>query len=145
MSAPSSLCSFITPAKTQGTDAAATTAPDIKATLLAEEQQVQWDAEDPMKALEEANRKREDLTKKWQDVQVAWEKREAELREVDVKVRGKLLTNAVVAEVQRQLMHQADKAKLVAEKLQAEQDVSWSPRKVRMKLGVSVFLFLFIA
>ena len=64
MSAPSSLRSFITPAKTQGMDAAATTAPDIKVTLLAEEQQVQRDADDLMKALKEANHKREDLAKK---------------------------------------------------------------------------------
>ena len=64
MSAPSSLCLFITPVKMQGTDVAATTAPNIEATLLAEEQQVQRDADDLVKALEEANRKHEDLTKK---------------------------------------------------------------------------------
>ena len=100
MSAPSSLRSFLTPAKTQGTDAAVTTAPDIEATLLAEEQQVQWDVEDLVKALEEANRKREDLVKKRWDTQVVREKCEAEQHEADVKVRGKLLANAAVAEVQ---------------------------------------------
>ena len=42
----------------------AATAPDIEATLLTEEQQVQRDAEDLVKALEEANRKRKDLVKK---------------------------------------------------------------------------------
>ena len=145
MSAPSSLRSFLAPVKTQGADAAATTAPDIKATLLTEEQQVQRDAEDLVKALEEANRKREDLAKKWWDAQVAREKREAEQREVDAKVRGKLLANAAVAEVQCRFVCQADKARLAAEKLQAEWDVSRSPRKVQMRLGVSAFFSLIIA
>ena len=72
MSAPSSLRSFLAPAKTQGVDVAATTAPDIEATLLAEEQQVQRDAEDLVKALEEANCKHEDLVKKRWDAQAAW-------------------------------------------------------------------------
>ena len=139
MSAPSSLRSFLAPAKTQGVDAGATTAPNIEATLLAEEQQVERDAEDLVKALEEANRKCEDLAKKWWDAQVTWEKREAEQHEVDAKMRGKLLANAVVAEVRCQFVRQADKARLVAEKLQVEQDVARSPRKVRMRLGVSVF------
>ena len=125
--------------------AAATTAPDIAATLLAEEQQVQRDTEDLVKALEEANRKREDLAKKRRDAQVAWEKREAEQREAELKVRGKLLANAAVAEVWRQFVHQVDKVRLAVEKLQAEQDVSRSPRKVRMRLGVSAFFSLIIA
>ena len=145
MSAPSSLRLFITPVKTQGTDAAATTAPDIEATLLAEEQQVQQDTDDLVKALEEANHKREDLVKKRWDVQVAREKCEAEQREADTKVRGKLLANAAVAEVRCRFVRQADKARLVAEKLQVERDMSRSPRKVWMKLGVSVSLFLVIA
>ena len=145
MSAPSSLCSFLTPAKTQGTDTAVTTAPDIEATLLAEEQQVQRDTEELVKALEEANCKCEDLAKKWWDVQVAQEKREAKQHEADAKVRGKLLANAVVAEVRRRFMHQADKARLAAVKLQAERDASRSPRKVWMRLGVSAFVFLVIA
>ena len=145
MSAPSSLHSFLAPAKTQGADAAATTAPDIEATLLAEEQQVQRDVEDLMKALEEANRKHEDLAKKWRDAQVVQEKREAEQHEVDAKVRGKLLANAAVAEVQRWFVRQADKARLVAEKLQAEWDAAQSPRKVQMRLGVSAFFSLVIA
>ena len=145
MSAPSSLRSFLTPAKTQGADAAVTTAPNIEATLLAEEQQVQQDAEDLVKALEEANCKREDLAKKRRDTQVAWEKCEAEQHEADAKVRGKLLTNAVVAEVWCRFMCQADKARLAAEKLQAEQDASRSPRKVQMRLGVSAFFSLVIA
>ena len=145
MSAPSSLCSFLTPAKTQGVDVAVTTAPDIEATLLAKEQQVQWDAEDLVKALEEANCKREDLAKKRQDVQVTWEKHEAKQREADAKVRGKLLTNAAVAEVWRRFVHQADKARLAAVKLQVERDASRSPRKVWMRLGVSAFVFLVIA
>ena len=126
-------------------DVAVTTAPNIEATLLAEEQQVQRDAEDLVKALEEANCKREDLAKKWRDAQVTREKCEAEQHEADVKVRGKLLANAAVAEVRRQFMRQADKARLATEKLQAEQDASWSPCKVRMRLGVSAFLFLVIA
>ena len=145
MSAPSSLCSFMTPAKAQGTDAAVTTAPDIEATLLAEEQQVQWDVEDLVKAFEEANCKCEDLTKKQRDAQVAWEKCEAEQHKADVKVRGKLLANAAVAEVWCRFVRQVDKARLAAEKLQAEQDVSQSPRKVRMRLGVSAFFSLVIA
>ena len=117
----------------------------IEATLLAEEQQVQQDVEDLVKAHEEANCKCEDLAKKWRDAQVAWEKCEAEQCEADAKVRGKLLTNAVVAEVWRRFVCQAEKARLMAEKLQAERDASRSPHKVWMKLGVSVFLFLFIA
>ena len=125
-------------------DVAATTAPDIEATLLAEEQQVQRDAEDLVKALEEANCKREDLAKKRQDVQVAREKREAEQREADAKGRGKLLTNAVVAEVRRRFVHQADKVRLAVEKLQAERDVSQLPRKVQMRLGASAFFSLVI-
>ena len=145
MSAPSSLRSFMTPAKTQGTDAAVTTAPDIEATLLAEEQQVQQDAEDLVKALEKANRKHEDLAKKRRDAQVAREKHEAEQHEADAKVRGKLLANAVVAEVRCRFVYQADKARLAAEKLQAERDALRSPHKVRMRLGVSAFLFLVIA
>ena len=131
----------MTPAKTQGTDAALTTAPNIEATLLTEEQQVQWDAEDLVKALKEANRKREDLAKKRWDAQVAREKREAEQREADMKVRGKLLANAAVAEVWRRFVRQVDKARLVAEKLQAEWDALRSLHKVRMRLGVSVSFF----
>ena len=145
MSAPSSLHSFLAPAKTQGADAAATTAPDIEATLLAEEQQVQRDAEDLMMALEEANRKCEDLVKKRRDAQATWEKCEAEQRKVDAKVRGKLLANAVVAEVRHQFVCQVDKARLAEEKLQAERDASRSPRKVWMRLGVSAFSSLVIA
>ena len=131
----------MTPAKTQGADTAVTTAPDIEVTLLAEEQQVQRDADNLVKALEEANRKREDLAKKWRDVQVTRGKRKAEQHEADAKVRGKLLANAVVAEVRRRFVRQADKARLVAEKLQAERDVLRSPCKVWMRLGVSVSFF----
>ena len=60
---------------------------------------------------------------------------------MDAKVRGKLLANAVVAEVRRRFMRQADKARLAAEKLQAEWDASRLPRKVRMRLGVSASFF----
>ena len=74
-----------------------------------------------------------------------WEKREADQCEADTKVRGKLLANAAVAEVRRWFVHQADKARLAAEKLQAEQDASQLPHKVRMKLGVSNSPFFFIA
>ena len=145
MSAPSSLRSFLAPAKTQGADVAATTAPDIEAMLLAEEQEVQRDAEDLVKALEEANCKRKDLAKKRRDAQAVWEKCEAEQCEADAKVRGKLLANAAVAEVWRRFVRQVDKARLAAEKLQAEQDASRSPRKVWMRLGVSAFFSLVIA
>ena len=143
--APSSLRSFLAPAKTQGADAGAATAPDIDAMLLAKEQQVQRDAEDLMKALEEANHKREDLAKKRRDAQVAQEKCEAEQREADAKVRGKLLANAAVAEVRRQFVRQVDKVRLVAEKLQAEWDASRSLRKVQMRLGVGALFSLIIA
>ena len=139
MSAPSSLRSLVTPAGTQGADAAAVTAPDIEATLLAEEQQAQQDADNLMKALEEAKRKCEDLANKRRDAQVAREKRKVEKREADAKVRGRLLANAVVAEVRRRFSRQAEKARMVAEKLQAEREAAQSPRKVRMKLGVSIF------
>ena len=53
-------------------------------------------------------------------------------------MRGKLLTNAAVAEVQRRFLCQAEKARMAAEKLQAEWEVAQSPRKVWMKLGVSI-------
>ena len=75
----------------------------------------------------------------------AQEKCEAKQRKADAKVRGKLLANAVVAEVRRRFVHQADKARLAVEKLQAEQDASRPPRKVRMRLGVSAFFSLVIA
>ena len=78
-------------------------------------------------------------------MQAAQEKHEAGQRKVDAKVRGKLLTNAAVAEVRRQFMRKADKARLAAEKLQMELEELRSPRKVRMKLGVSAFPMLFIA
>ena len=126
-------------------DMAAITALDIEVTLLTKEQQVQWDMDDLMKALEEANRKCENLAKKRQDAQVAREKRKADQREVDAKVRGKLLAIAAVAEVQRRFLCQADKVWLVAEKLQVEREPSRSPHKMWMKLGVSVSLFPFIA
>ena len=139
MFAPSPLPSSITPAGTQGADAAAVTAPDIEVTLLAEEQQAQRDADDLVRALEEAKRKREDLANKRRDAQVAWEKREADQREADAKVRGRLLANAAVAEVWRRFLRQAEKARMAAEKLQAEREAAQSPRKVQMKLGVSIF------
>ena len=124
-----------TPAGTQGANAAAVTAPDIEAMLLAEEQQVQQDTDGLVKALEEANRKRVDLANKRRDAQVTWEKHEA-----DAKVRGKLLANAVVAEVRCQFLRQADKARLAAEKLQVEREAMQTPRKVHMRLGVSFLL-----
>ena len=146
MSSPSSsLRSFITPAGTQGANAAAATAPNIEATLLAEEQQAQRDTDDLVKVLEDVNHKREELANKRQDAQAAWEKREADQHEADAKVRGKLLANAVVAEVRRRFVRQADKARLVAEKLQAEWEASQLPRKVQMRLGVSDSFFLFTA
>ena len=55
MSPPLSLRSFIAPANMQGKIAAAVTTPNLENTLLAKEQQVQWDADDLVKALEEAN------------------------------------------------------------------------------------------
>ena len=55
-------------------------------------------------------------------------------------MRGKLLANAAVAEVQRRFLRQADKARLAVEKLQAEWEAMQTPRKVRMRLGVSFLL-----
>ena len=78
-------------------------------------------------------------------MQAAWEKREVDQREADAKVRGKLLANAVVAEVRHWVVHQVDKAMLAAERLQTEREASWSPCKVQMKLGVSSFPSFFIA
>ena len=85
-------------------DAEAVTAPNIEESLLTEEQQAQRDTDSLVKALEEANRKRVVLANKRRDTQVAREKREAEQREADVKVRGKLLANAAVAEVRRRFL-----------------------------------------
>ena len=59
-----------------------------------------------------------------------------------MKVRGRLLANTVMAEVQRQVMCQVEKARLVAEKLQMEREVSRLPWKVQMRLGVSFPFFL---
>ena len=107
--------------------------------MLVEEQQVQWDTDDLVRALKEAKRKCEDLANKRRDAQVAREKREADQREADAKVRGRLLANAVVAEVRRWFLHQAEKARMAAEKLQEEREAAQSPCKVQMKLGVSIF------
>ena len=53
-------------------------------------------------------------------------------------MRGRLLANAAVAEVRRRFLRQAEKARMAAEKLQAEREAAQSPCKVRMKLGVSI-------
>ena len=53
-------------------------------------------------------------------------------------VTGRLLTNAAVAEVRRRFLRQAEKARMAAERLQVEREVAQSPRKVRMRLGVSI-------
>ena len=66
MSAPSSLCSFMTPADTQGMNTAAGTAPNIKTMLCAKEEQAQQDADAPMKPLKEANCKCKELAGKRQ-------------------------------------------------------------------------------
>ena len=105
-----------------------------------EEQQAQRDAEDLVRALEEAKLKRDDLANKRRDAQAAREKRKADQREADAKVRGRLLANAVVAEVRRRFLRQVEKARLAAEKLQTEREAAQSPRKVRMRLGVSASL-----
>ena len=54
-------------------------------------------------------------------------------------MRGRLLANAAVAEVQHWYMYQANKVRLAVEKLRMEQEASQSPWKVRMRLGVSLF------
>ena len=66
------------------------------------------------------------------------EKHEVERHEVDAKVRGRLLANAAVAEVRCRFLRQAEKARMAAERLQVEREVAQSPRKVRMRLGVSI-------
>ena len=144
MSAPSSLCSCMTPANTQDVNMAAVTMPDIEMTLLTEEEQAQQDADALIKALEEANHKHEELAGKRCDAQAAQEKCKVEQHEADMKMRGKLLANAAVAEVRCQFMCQVEKARLAVEKLQMEWEASWLPQKVRMHLGVS-FFFFFIA
>ena len=120
------------PAGMQGVNVAAVTAPDIKTALLTEEEQAQWDADALVKALEEANHKHEELANKRHDAQATWEKCEADQCEVDVKVRGRLLVNAAVAEVQQWYVLQVNKARLAAEKLCTEREVSQSPWKVQM-------------
>ena len=130
------------PVNKQGANTAAGTIPDIEMSLLAEEQQAQWETDNLLKVLEEANRKCKDLVNKRCDVQAAWEKHEADQREADAKVRGKLLADAAVAEVWRQFVCQVEKARLAAEKLQTEQEVLQLPRKVRMHLGVSFLSLL---
>ena len=64
---------------------------------------------------------------------------------MDVRVRGRLLANAAVAEVQCRYMCQEGKVRLAVEKLQTEREVSQLPQKVQMQLGVSFFPFFFIA
>ena len=59
-----------------------------------------------------------------------------------MKVRGRLLANAAVAEVRHRYVRQADKVRLAAEKLQMEQEASQSLQKVRMRLGVSLSFYL---
>ena len=140
MSGPSSLRSFMAPVNTQGENTAVGTTPNIEMTLLAKEQQAWQDANDLVKALEEANCKHEELVNKRRDAQAAQEEHKAEQCEADPNVRGKLLANAAVAEVWCQFVHQAEKAMLAAEKLQTEWEVLWSPWKVRMRLGVSFSL-----
>ena len=92
-----------------------------------------------MKVLEEANRKHEELANKRWDAQATQEKCKVEQHEADAKVRGKLLENAAVAEVQCRYVCQAEKARLAVEELQTEWEASWLPQKVHMRLGVSFF------
>ena len=79
---------------------AAITAPDDEMVLLAEEEQAQQDANALRQALDKADCKRNKLVTKRHDAQAAWEKHEVDQHEVDVKVRGRLLVNAAVAQVQ---------------------------------------------
>ena len=132
------------PANMQGTNMAVVTTPDVEMALCAKEEQAQQDADALVKALEEANCKRKELANKIHDAQAAQEKHEVDQREADAKVRGRLLANEAMAEVWRRYMCQANKARLVVEKLRTEREVSQSLQKVRMQLGVSLFFF-FIA
>ena len=125
------------PAGMQGANAAAVTVPDNEVVLLTAEEQAQRDADTLVQVLKEANRKCDKLATKRCDAQTAWEKCEADQCKADVKVRGRLLANAAVAEVRHRYVHQVNKARLVAEKLHSEWEVSQSPQKVRMQLGVS--------
>ena len=140
---PSSLHSFMAPINMQCMNMAVGTVLDVEMTLLTEEQQVQQDTDNLVKALKEANHKHEELANKRQDTQAAREKGEAEQCEADMKVRGKLLANVAVAEVWHQVMRQAEKARLVAEKLKMEWQALQLSWKVQMRLGVSFFPFFF--
>ena len=101
--------------------------PDVEMALLAEEEQAQrdanalvkaqWDANALVKALKEANRKCNELANKCCDAHTAREKCKVDQHKADMKVRGRLLANAAMAEVQRQYVCQVKKARLVAEKL----------------------------
>ena len=142
MSAPSSLQYFMDPTGTQGVNTAAVTIPDVETALLSEEEQAQQDTDILVKALKEANCMCKELANKRHNAQATQEKHEADQHEVDAKVRGRLLTNAAMAEMQCQYVCQANKVRLVAEKLRMEQEVSQSPQKVWMQLGVSLSFLL---
>ena len=84
------------PSGTQDVNAAAITAPNIETALITKEEQAQWDTDALVKALEEANCRHDELVVKHRDTQAAWEKCKVEQREVDTKVRGRLLADAKV-------------------------------------------------
>ena len=122
----------MTPAGTQGVNTAVVTMPDDEVVLLAKEEQAQWDTNTLVQALEEANHKHDELVTKQHDTQATQDKCEVDQCEVDVKVRGRLLANAAVAEVWRWYVCQVNKARLVVEKLRSEWEGSHSPLKVQM-------------
>ena len=142
MAAPSSLHSFMAPTGLQDMNVAAIVVPDNERLLLAEEEQAQQDTNDLRQALEDTTCKCDELMVKCCKAQAALEKHKVAQCEVDVKVRGRLLVNAAMAEVQRWAMHQAEKVRKAAEKLCLEWEASQSPWKVQLRLGVSFFLFL---
>ena len=57
---------------------------------------------------------------------------------MSVTERNRLLVNAAVADMQHWYVCQANKARLVVEKLRMEQEASQSLWKVQMQLGVSL-------
>ena len=127
----------------QGANVAAVTMPDDKeAVLLAAEEQAQWNTDNLVQALEEAKHKCDKLATKRCNAQATREKREADQHEADVKVRGRLLANAAMAEVRHRYVRQANKVRLALEKLRTGREVSQSLQKVWMRLGVSLSLYL---
>ena len=87
------------PTGLQDTNMAVIITPDNKL-LLAEEEQAQREANDLRQALEDMQRKHDRLVVKHHEAQATREKCKLAQHEADVKVRGHLLADATMAEVQ---------------------------------------------